>query len=69
MSCSVKTCPNPAERTIGGTVALMLGVAFYLNMDDALRLHLCRQHYNEALLVTNVVVPPLLDRRALDPIE
>ena len=69
MSCSVKACPNPAERPMEGTDALLLGVAFQLNIDDSLRLHLCRQHYKEALLVTNVVLPLLLDRRALDPIE
>jgi hypothetical protein len=69
MLCTVKTCPSETVHAIRGMVALVLGLFFHLKVDDTLLLHLCQRHYNEALLVSKVVIPPILERYELDRIE
>ena len=69
MLCSVTACPSEAVHAIRGQVALMLGLSFHLKIDEDLILHLCQRHYDEALLVSKVVIPPFLERHELDHIE
>jgi len=47
----------------------MLGLSFNLKVNEDLILLLCQRHYDEALLVSKVVIPPFLERYELDHIE
>jgi hypothetical protein len=55
--------------SLKGIVALMLGLVFHIQVDEDLAIRLCQRHYDEALLVSKVVLPPLINRSELEHAE